>query len=251
MAKRTVLQMVQDILDSLDSDNVNSINDTEEALQVASLLRRTYEEIISQKAKWPHLREMGQLTASGDSNLPTHMVLADAYTQMEWVKYNKRKATDTRDNYEDVDYLTPEAFMTIINARDSSASDIVSVIDISGITLLVGTDTAPTYWTSFDDEYIVFDSYDSAVDTTLQKTKTQILAYKEAAWSSLDSFVPDLPTEMFSYFLSEATSVAWNEIKQAANAKEEQKSRRQRASMSRKSWRASGGINNTIDYGRK
>ena len=250
MSKRTLSQLTQDILDSMDSDNVNSINDTEEALQVASLLRRTHDEIISQKTNWPHLRELAQLTSSGNSNKPTHMSLGDSYVHLEWIKYNKRKSTDTKDKYEDVKYLIPSEFLDILNARDSSDSTVDSVTDDNNATLLIKNDRAPSYWTSFDDENIVFDSYDSDVDTTLQTSKTQALVYKETSWTVDDNFTPDLPAEMFPYLLAEATSVAWNEIKQAANAKEEQKARRQRAKNSRAAWKYAGGVVNKINYGR-
>ena len=42
MAKMTVLEMVQDILNDMDSDEVNSINDTIEAQQVANTVRTVY-----------------------------------------------------------------------------------------------------------------------------------------------------------------------------------------------------------------
>jgi len=38
MAKKTVLDMVQDILSDMESDEVNSISDTTEALQVAQII---------------------------------------------------------------------------------------------------------------------------------------------------------------------------------------------------------------------
>ena len=47
MAQRTLLRLVQDILSSLDSDEVNSISDTPESLQVANIVRTTYEDLVS------------------------------------------------------------------------------------------------------------------------------------------------------------------------------------------------------------
>ena len=43
--KLTLLEMVQDILSSMDSDEVNSITDSTEALQVARIIRDSYIEI--------------------------------------------------------------------------------------------------------------------------------------------------------------------------------------------------------------
>lgn len=249
MAKQTLLSMVQDILDSMDSDNINSINDTEESLQVANVVKRTYFEIIGDR-KWPHLSELAQLDASGDNTKPTHMKLPENFQEMDWVKYNKRKSTDTSDKYQDVTYLNPEEFLNILNARKDTDTDVTVVTDFSSVSLLVKNDVAPTYWTSFDDEWLVFDSHDSAVDTTLQSSKSQVYAYREPVWTVSDSFIPDLPSKVFPYLLSESNSVAWNEIKQSTNAKEEQKSRRQRIWLGREKRRQSKGIRNGIDYGR-
>jgi len=56
--------------------------------------------------------------------------------------------------------------------------------------------------------------------------------------------------KVFPYLVSEAKSTAFNSIKQAANNKEEQKSRRQRTHLSREKWRTNGGMR-FPDYGRK
>src|SRR5690349_4041219 len=46
MAKYTVLQLTQSILSSMNSEEVNSINDTPEALQVANCIKTAYEDIV-------------------------------------------------------------------------------------------------------------------------------------------------------------------------------------------------------------
>ena len=64
-----------------------------------------------------------------------------------------------------------------------------------------------------------------------------------------DTFTPDLPSKNFPYLLSEAKSVVFNALRQAPNAKEEQKSRRQRTWSSWAKWRVDGGVK-TPNYGR-
>jgi len=248
MAKLTLLSMVQNILSDMDSDNVNSINDTAEAQQVAEIVKTTYEEIVSSR-EWDNLKETTNLTASGDSNYPTHMKMSDDYQRLYWIKYNKAGVSDTRVKYEDVTYLDPKNFLDKIMSRNEDSSNVTKVSDYTGVDLLILTDTPPTYWTSFDDEYVVFDSYDSVVDTTLQQSKTQAYALKEATWSTTDTFIPDLPAKAFSYLLAEAKSTCFNSLRQFPNAKEEQKARRQRTYLAREKWRANGGIK-FQNYGR-
>lgn len=240
--------MVQDILNDMDSDEVNSISDTVEATQIANIIKTTYEEVVNDR-KWPTHRLVTQLVASGSSLYPSHMSLLEAVKELLWIKYNKRKSTDTKDMFLDVLYMDPDDFISMLNNRDSSASTIDTVTDYDGTKFYILNDIAPSYWTSFDDENIVFDSYDSAVDTTLQSSKTQICVYKETSFTLTDTFVPDLPAKAFPYLLAESKSVAFNAIKQIANPKEEQRSRRQRTWLAREKWRTNGGIKK-YTYGR-
>lgn len=247
--KLTLLEIVQDILNDLNSDSVNSINDTEESLQAAQIVKTTYLEMMADR-DWPHLRSLIQLNAVSDTARPTYLQLPVNVRRLDIIKYNKRKSTDTKDKFEDVKYQEPDSFLRLVNSRDESQATIVEATDSSGVKIKVYNDRAPQYWTSFDDEYIVMDAYDSAVDSTLQASKTQCVAYVDPSWSNLDTAIPDLPSEAFPSLLAEAKSTAFVMLKEVANEKAEQKSRRQRQWLSRNSWRAKGGIR-TPDYGRK
>jgi len=248
MPKMTLLELTQNILSDMDSDNVNSINDTVEALQVAEIIKTSYNEIVNSR-RWPHLQMMTQLEASGDNLKPVWMKIPEAVSRLEWINYDKIKTGDTATTYQEVTCLSPKDFLAIVMQRNEDSSNVTEYTDYNGTPVLVITDSAPTYYTSFDDEYIVFDSYDSAVDTTLQQSKTQVEAYKEATWSAVDTFTPDLPAKAFPYLLAEAKSAAFTSLKQAPNPKEEQKARRQRTFLAREKWRQNGGIS-FPDYGR-
>jgi hypothetical protein len=146
--------------------------------------------------------------------------------------------------------MSPSEFLEWVNARSSDATNVETITGPSGLALLIINDHSPTYYTSFDDEWLAFDSYDADVDNTLQQVKTQCYGHIEPAFSLTDSYVPDIPAKAFPYLLSEAKSVAFNALRQAANAKEEQRSRRQRQWLARSKWRTNGGIK-FPDYGRK
>jgi hypothetical protein len=249
MAKLTLLDIVQDILSDMDSDTVNSINDSVESLQVAQIVKTTFFEIITE-GEWPHLAELFQITASGDNSLPTHMTLPENVRYVEWVTYNKRTVSDTKDEYVDVRYKEPAEFMAHINRRDSSLASVTTITDPTLVKLLIINDTAPTYYTSFNNDVLVFDSYDSGVDSTIQSAKIQCYGYREPVFTILDNFIPDLPSKAFPYLLSEAKSVCFNVLKQAANPKEEQRSTRQRRRLSQDRWRLAGGITYP-NYGRR
>lgn len=250
MAKETLLQIVQEILDSISGDEVNSINDTVESLQIARIVVSTFKYIVSSK-DWLHLQEMGQLNGSGDNNKPTHMTLDDGVTKVDSIFYNKRKLADTKDQFQPVKYLFRDDFLRHINQRDSSdTSNIKSVVDTSGVTLLIRKDQAPNYYTSFDDENIVFDSYDSTVDSTLQGSKTQVLWNKIPSLSMSDTAVADLPEEAFALLKEESKSTAWFEVRQQANPKAEVRAKQSDRRMSVDSWTVNTGMR-FPNYGRK
>lgn len=250
MDKMTLLELTQDILSSMDSDEINSIDDTVESTQVAAIIKNTYRAILTNR-DWPHTKRLIELEASGDSALPTHMSLKDDIKRIEFVKYNVAKSSDgTQRKFRDIRWLEVDDFLRRLNALDNTKSNIVTVVDpASSIPLSIRNDLAPTYYTSFDDTNIVFDSFDSAVDSTLQKSKTQVYGYVYPVWTMQDDFIPDLPNSAFTFLLEESKSRAFVELKQIANQKAEQESQRQTAWLSRKDRRIKGGIR-LPDYGR-
>jgi hypothetical protein len=242
----TLLDITQDILSDMSSDNVNSINDTEESLQVARIVRTTFFEIIS-SADWPHLKEIFQLTALGDTNKPTHMRLPTNVSKVETIRYNK--STTSQVEWADIPYVEADYFLDVVSKLDSSSANNKLVTDITGLQFVVSKVAMPSMWTSFDDDYIIFNAYYNTVDSTLQQSKTLCTGYREATFTLADSFVPDLPAKTFSLLLAEAKSACFNVLKQQPNAKEEQRVRRQRAWLGTERHRTISTIEYP-DYGR-
>lgn len=249
MASMTLLEIVQDILSDLNSDEVNSIDDTVESLQVAGIVKSTYFNIIDGR-DWPHLYQFFQLTASGTTARPTHMSLPSTVIDVRYIKYNVRTVTDTKDKFIQIKYKTPEEFMEIVNGRDSSASRVTKVTDPTNVYINIYNNVAPTYYTSFDNENIVMDAYDVAVDTTLITSKTECYGKTYPTWTLSDAFIPDLPKNSFSYLLNEAKSTCFLRIKEASDPKAEQHSVTQRRRLSQEAWRVKKGITYP-NYGRK
>lgn len=248
MAKFTLLQIVQDILNDMDSDEVNSIDDTFEAQQVAQIVRTSYNSMMANR-NWPHLREITSLTASGDSSLPTVMYLSDDVKEVVSVNYNTIKADETRKNYKEVQYIEIDDFLRHTNARNDTNSD-TDVMTYKGTELLILNDKAPKYYTSFDDKELVFDSYDSGVDSTLQASKTQLVVYRMPSLIVTDNSIPDLPDEAFPALIEEARSRAMLRLKQQVDQKAESEARRQQRWLSNKARRTSEG-DIYPNYGRK
>lgn len=246
--KKSLLEMTQDILSDMSDDEVNSIDDTFDSQQVAAIIRSTYQAMMSNR-NWPHLRRLIQIIPSGNSGNPTHMFLQDNIKEMVFINYNCSK-DPIKLEYRPMRWLEPDEFLRMLNTRDNTKDDVDIIQDTTGVQLLILNDKAPQYYTSFDDSYLVFDSYDVTLDSTLQESKIQAMAYIMPEWKHTDSFIPDLPAEAFAALIAEAKSTAMLRLNEVQDAKAEQDAVRQQRWLSRKAWRAHGGITYP-DYGRR
>ena len=71
MPKQTLLEMTQNILSDMDSDEVNGIADTTEAMQVATIIRTTYYDLIANRSI-PEHRELFQFEGLAESASPSN-----------------------------------------------------------------------------------------------------------------------------------------------------------------------------------
>src|SRR5574343_1099300 len=108
--KLTLLELTQNILSAMDSDEVNSINDTAESRQVAQVIKTTYFNILS-RADLPELTKLVQLDASGSALQPTLMLKPSEVLRVDWIKYNIRDVEATDDTFASVPILPPEPFL--------------------------------------------------------------------------------------------------------------------------------------------
>ena len=83
MARMNLLQIVQSIMSDMDTDNVNSINDTIEALQVAQIVKDTFYELISRR-DWPHLNKLFVLNSVSVTARPNYLKLPDGVYELEF-----------------------------------------------------------------------------------------------------------------------------------------------------------------------
>lgn len=245
----TLLSLTQDILSEINGDEVNSVTDTEESEQVARIIIKTYEAMMS-RSVWPHTRRGTELVARADTDYPTHMSLPSNVKELVSINYDKRLNGETRKNFQQVHYKEPDDFLRHCNHRDSTASTVETITNDDGIEILVANNLAPTYFTSFNDVDLIFDSYDTTVDSTLRSSKVQAIAYIMPEFSLSDDSVPDLPPDAIAGLYEESLSRASLKINEVQDIKAEAESLKQSRYMSRNVWRT----NKTTrypDYGRR
>lgn len=249
MAKLTLLDITQDILNDLSADPVNSITDTVESQQVAQIVKSTYFALMHVR-NWRGNQQLLNLIASGDASLPTHVTLPENLSELSFVNYDCRLQSDNRKVYRAVRYVYPDEFLRRQNQYDDTVDYIDVIQDPSGVQLLIRNDVPPTVWTSFDDKVLVFDSYNKNVEDTIQSSKIQAMGYVTPNWLMEDGFIPVLPEEAFTLLLEEAKSRASMKLNQQADQKAEQEAVRQNRWLAGKQWRAHKGAR-TPNYGRR
>lgn len=235
MAKLTLLQITNSILSSMDSDEINSIDDTEESLQVARVVEEIYFEIISQK-DWPHLKLIRELDGLSDSTKPNFLQLPAGVSEIRKIKYDTSELGATDVSISDISYKDPESFINLVHQRRSSDTSVQTVTTDEGVPLFIINDTAPKCWTSFDEVFIVFDSFDSTVEATLQGSKSIVFAVRIPLFSQTDTHVPDLPESMFPLLLSEAKRSCHLYFKQQDSLMDAKRSVRGFNRMKSESW---------------
>lgn len=216
--KSTLLQIVQSILSDMDAEEVDSISDTIEAQQIASVVEDTYYNIIAGR-EIPEHRKLVALTSLSDSTRPTHFTYPSNLKSLTRISYNVSETATPE--WRDIKFVTPEYFL------DNMSDDELEVDTVVGtVPIYVWNDRMPTYYTSFDDTRIIMNAYDATVETTLQASKTRAYATHFPTFSQTDAHVPELDETLFPYLLAESKSVCFSIFKSGTDPKIEQAARR-------------------------
>lgn len=261
--KYTNLQYVQSILSSLGSDEVNSVSDTAESLQVLDVLRTTYFNIIG-RTNPPEHKQLIQLQPSLDTTYPVMMYVPDGIKNVEWIKYFNSNALPNATNqagfqhdlnvditsasssagaapgYEYVTILPVTQFIEMTNSFNPEDSDVEQFVFTNNENGFPGTYTfyyknnkQPQYCTILSNYFVIFDGYDATQDDTLQASKSMAYGLVTPTWRNEDTFIPNLDEEQVPLLLNEAKSLAFFEMKQMVHTKAEQEAKRQWSSVQR------------------
>jgi hypothetical protein len=230
MSKQTVLELVQNILARMDSDEVNSISDTAESRQVAQIIKTAYYNIMA-RANLPEHKKLFNLISSSEDTQPVLMFKPEDTAKIEWIKYNKEEV-DGESNFDYVTILPVQQYMDMIHQLDTSASN-VETFTLNNVTYAYETDRHPSFCTIINDFNIVFNSFDEEFDTVLQTTNSLAFGQKIPHFEIADAHYPDMDEQQYPLLLNEATSMCFLDLKQMPNEKAEKEARRQWVTLQR------------------
>lgn len=244
--KMTLLDIVQSILSSMDSDEVNSINDTVEATQVATIVRDNYNYIIS-RLNYPSHHSLVELEASLDPNLPNVMFRPDGLLEIDWLAYNKKRLT----------WKPLDTFLEDMYSMDPSLTPNMIEVSLtegtSTIPMHVMTDRDPTYYTTYNDRTILFDAFNANESTTLVKDRSMAYGECNTQFQMVDTFVPPLDHNHFPLLLNESKAQAFEDLKSTPSPNAERKLRKGwiRSQLTKRATKTGSPLDRLPNYARK
>lgn len=264
--KYTLLQLTQSILSSLNSDEVNSIGDTTESMQVAECIKTSYMNMLG-RYDLPEHNQPIQLTPSNDPTKPVLMYKPEGVNRIEEVRYFDSNTSDSEDEdqygsyqhgvntdlvpntnntatappgYKWVNILAIDKFIDMVSRFDTTESNVLTFnLPITSVSTQAPSmysfnyknDRQPEYYCVISNYYIIFDSFDYTQDSTLQASKTLCYGWVMPEFLMEDTFIPNLDEQQFPLLLNEAKSLAFLELKQIAHPKAEKEVMRQLSSL--------------------
>lgn len=239
--KRTLLQIVQNVLSDMDSEDVNSIGDSVEAQQIASVVQDTFYNMVTTRVI-PEHQQLLKLTSLSSSARPTHFQVPTDVKRIDSISYNVNTTGDYE--FKEIKYVGPLEFLSMVTEG-------TNVTDVEGGTnFKVHNDRMPSFYTSFDDYHIVMDAFDSSVGNTLTSNNTRAFGSKIPTFSLTDDYTPDIDDVMFPYLIAEAKSTCFSLFKSGVDQKIEQAARRQKSYMQNDMHRV-GSDSKRPQYGRR
>lgn len=224
--KYTLLELTQRILESMDSDEIDSISDTIESTAVSNIIKETYWYLVT-NLDLPAVDGMFQMTPSGDNTKPCLMKLPSNVVNIDYLKY--KKVESGKSDFLPLMYIPLEDFLERTLGLDETSTNVSTMVvsvDGSNFTFKFYNDRNPEFYTTLDDVTFVFNGYDSSVDSTLQGAKTLGYGKKIPTFTMEDSFLPKLDPEQFQLLLNESKTQAFAELKQSENSFSQNRARK-------------------------
>lgn len=232
MAIKTLLAVVQDAANSINKRIPESLDQTLETTRITNICIRELEEIYAE-ADWPFMKNIDQLESVSDANQPTKLKIPDNMNKVNEfiVRYRSDRVADTTQKNTTLHYIHPSVFITRQQALDSSATNTTKTTTNEGTVFYVLNDRPPNYYTSFDDNFIFLNSYDSAKESTVQQVNTTVISTVEPSILREVDEIVGLPNNFYVYWQQRCRASCWADIKNKLNQREEAKARKSKIGL--------------------
>lgn len=247
MTKRTILQLVQDLGAATGSDEIDTLDETIEATDIAKILKRTFQEVLSRR-DWEFIKDrVLQLDAraGGDTKI-FNLTIPLNVTRLQCVKY-----VDDNGKFPEIKYMQPCDFIDMVQSRDVTLANVTAILNDDGVAINIITDSPPEFYTSFDEINLSFDAHDSTRGTGNLVADSVIVANVIPTVDFTDpTAVLPIPERMEIMIFTEAQATCNYELRQVADPRSERIARRQNIKM-RELEPKTGRDIQEVNYGRR
>ncbi len=227
MTKRTILQLVQDLGAGINSDEIDSLDETIEATDIATILKQTLKEVLDRKT-WEFMKDKVRqldVRADGSTELNT-LLIPDDVTLIKCLRYK-----DDNGKFYEVQYVQACDFIAKVQSR-TVGDDVLAIVNSDGVELNTLTNIVPQYWTSFDEVSITFDAYNANTGTGNLIEDSVIIADVMPVTDFTDpEAVLNIPERMETLVFNEALVTCNYRIRQIRDPRADRIARRQGISL--------------------
>ena len=214
-------EMTERVAEFVNADKVDSIHDSDESYKIATIIKETFEEMILSKEIQTAL-ELFHLQSSSNASAKTCLVLPDEALTIDIVKYTHKDG-----KIYSPEYMEPMEFIDWTLGMDTTNEAVETVTDKeTGAVYNIRTDKDPSFYTIISGKYLIFDSYNSDFENTLQGRHCLCYGHTLPAFEMKDEFVPDLQEQQFPILLSRAKTAADMELRGNLNQLEYDKGKK-------------------------
>ncbi|AUR81834.1 head completion adaptor [Vibrio phage 1.015.O._10N.222.51.E5] len=219
----TNLDLLQKVARAINSDEVDALDETLESTDILDIMERSLDDILMRR-HWEFMKDKQSVGLTGDSAinilLPTNVVRIQCIRHLD---------AGDQGHYVDLQYLEPADFTRRLQSNDASNSNTDEII-INGVKMWPRNDTAPRYYTSFDELSITVDSYDKALLATgvdpdriaIQGIHKPVLDFSLGS----EGIIQPIPEQMHNYWLNETIALCSVELRQQEHPRAERMARR-------------------------
>jgi len=236
-----------------DGDEINSIGDTVESEQVANIVKQEFL-MIADQFDLEHHKQVRGLTATSSST-PTVMTRPEGFYDIAWIKYDKRTTAGGDPDFQYVEYMPTDEFDDLVSGLNVSDTNVGSQT-INGLTYNHYNDRQPTYYTFIHGyDSIVFDAYNSTLESNLQASKAKAYGIQRPTLSIADASVPDLPQNLMTLLRNRSRAMYFDLFKDGVTKEIDKRQRNSEVRAQRQRHIAAANRRKlqrrTPDYGRK
>lgn len=243
--KYTLLSLVQEYQDRTSGFAVDSIFDSDETQQVATIAEAVFYDLETKNREAEFTNDLILATSSGDVTKPNYLQLPSKLYRVHDSKLHY--LVDGK--YKQLMYLKPDDFLSLVS--DTEADNVEIITDFSGVQLPIVNNKAPSFYTTFDGQYLVTDSYDSDEETTLQSFKTRLFGSVSSVFLLEDDFEIPLPENLHPLYRDMVLAECYEALREEPAPPTVQ--RRVRAGLAKLQQRHQrvGSAGRRVNYGRR